>query len=81
MAHFYGGIQGNRGEATRLGTKSSGLNGFLNGWNIGINVNLNYDEEEDTDIVSVYLTHGSTHGNRSDGLSKHIGTFTIKDLE
>lgn len=25
MAHFFGSIQGNRGEATRLGSKDSGL--------------------------------------------------------
>ena len=34
MAQFYASIQGNRGEATRMGTKASGIEGHIRGWNI-----------------------------------------------
>lgn len=33
MAHFMGGVQGNRGEATRLGSKSSGIDAWVKSWN------------------------------------------------
>lgn len=32
MAEFYSEIQGNRGEATRMGTKNSGVRGELSTW-------------------------------------------------
>lgn len=36
MARFYASIQGNRGEATRMGTPSSGITGHVRGWNLGM---------------------------------------------
>lgn len=77
MAHFYGGVHGNRGEATRLGTKDSGLKAFANGWDIGVDVRLRYCKDTDEDVISVTLTGGS-NGNSS---SKCLGSFTIKDLK
>lgn len=77
MGHFYGGVHGNRGEATRLGTKNSGLKAFANGWDIGVDVKLRYDKEKDEDVVYVTLTSGSA-GNAS---SKSLGRFTTKDLK
>jgi hypothetical protein len=62
MAHFYGEIQGNRGEATRLGTKDSGFRGHIRGWNVGGSVNCNYNESKDKDEVSIYATGGSGYG-------------------
>ena len=35
MSHFYASIEGNRSEATRCGTKSSGMQGHVRGWTIG----------------------------------------------
>lgn len=32
MAHFYGTLNGNRGEATRLGTKASGIEATVETW-------------------------------------------------
>lgn len=77
MAHFYGGVHGNRGIATRLGTKDSGLNAFANGWNIGVDVRLRHCKETDEDVVSVTLTNGSNSGGRD----KFLGRFTTKDLK
>jgi len=38
MARFYASIQGNRGEATRMGTPTSGISGHVRGWNVGVRV-------------------------------------------
>lgn len=58
MAHFYGEIQGNRGEATRLGSKASGFHGHLRGWNVGAFVELVHVDGKD--VVRVYRTGGIT---------------------
>lgn len=59
MAHFYGEIQGNRGEATRMGTKDSGFRGHIRGWHVGGSVNCHYNESKDRDEISIYATKGS----------------------
>ena len=71
MAQFYAEIQGNRGEATRMGTKSTGIHGHIRGWNIGVRVQCNYDSGTDSDICYVYQTGGSSH-RKSDKLIKVI---------
>ena len=38
MARFYGEIQGNKGQATRMGTKTSGFHAHIRGWDVGIKV-------------------------------------------
>ena len=61
MAHFYGTLQGNRGEASRLGTKSSGLDVVAASWEGAVRVSVSYDEQSGKDVVYVSLTpwHGS----------------------
>ena len=71
MAHFYGEIQGNRGEATRMGTKDSGFRGHIRGWHVGGSVNCHYNESKDRDQVSIYATGGS-NGGRSEHLADVI---------
>lgn len=61
MAHFRGTIQGNRGEASRLGTKKSGLLADLNGWNIGVKINC-FVGINGEDVIHVYKTSGSNGG-------------------
>lgn len=46
MAQYRGTIQGSRGEASRLGHKSSGLILHANGWDIGAEVSLRWNEQE-----------------------------------
>jgi hypothetical protein len=65
MSHFYADIQGNRGEATRGGTKGSGISGHVRGWSTGGRVECYYDDESDRDIVRMFKTGGSNH--RSNG--------------
>ena len=76
MAQFYASIRGNRGEATRLGTKSSGMQAHIRGWNLGVQVNC-FTNSAGEDCFSVALTKGS-NGN---GAVKHIGNFKESDLK
>ena len=58
MAQFRATIHGNRGEASRLGTKSSGIRATVNGWNIGLSVEI-YVNDAGKDEIQVYQTGGS----------------------
>lgn len=58
MAHFYGEIQGNRGEATRMGSVASGFRWHCRGWNVG---SSGYMENRDgEDVAQVNATGGSS---------------------
>ncbi len=59
MARFYGSMQGNRGEATRMGTPNSGLSAHIRGWDIGVRVELSVDEATGKDRVTLHQTSGS----------------------
>ena len=65
MAQFYADIQGNRGEATRMGTPKSGIQGHIRGWNIGARIVMRH--ENGRDVCRVYQTSGSS-GAASDKL-------------
>lgn len=58
MAHFYGNMQGGRGETTRTGTKSSGITAHVRTWSAGVDVSMNHCEDE-TDSADIVITHGS----------------------
>ena len=77
MAQFYADIQGNRGQATRMGTKKSGLDGHIRGWHIGAKVWMHYNTLTKEDEVTIDLTSGSSPGRGA----KRLGTFTVKDLD
>lgn len=53
MAQFRGTIQGGRGEASRLGTKSSGLTTKAAGWRGGIETRLWHDKGTGLDMFEV----------------------------
>ncbi len=72
MAHFYGMIQGQRGMASRLGNKKSGLWAKVNGWDAGITVEAHAG---DVDAFDVYMTSGSNGGN----WTKHLGRVVLRD--
>ncbi len=61
MAQFRGTVQGNRGEASRIGHKSSGLTVKCNGWQSGVTVHAKYDKETDKDFFYIYRTSGSSY--------------------
>ena len=53
MAHFYGTAQGNRGEATKGGSKDSGMETYCASWEGAIRCSAWYDEDEEKDMVRV----------------------------
>lgn len=61
MSHFYGTPQGCRGEATRCGSKASGVVTYAAGWGGAIRVSVRHDSETGEDVFSVRQTrwHGS----------------------
>lgn len=61
MAHFYGTLKGNRGEASRLGSKASGIKACIASWEGAVTVVLWHDAETGVDMASVYLNkhHGA----------------------
>ena len=59
MAQFIGYLQGQRGQASRLGSKKSGLTAQARGWNIGAKIICRYNEESKKDEVLIYKTGGS----------------------
>lgn len=74
MAHFYGSMQGSRGEATRMGTKNSGITAHIRGWDIGANVDVRTDSNGN-DVVTVFLTHGSNNPRHA----QCLGMFKLAD--
>ncbi len=56
MSHFYGSLQGSRGEATRCATKKSGLTVRAAGWGGSILVRVWHDTQDGVDCFSVHQT-------------------------
>ena len=70
MARFIGTLKGNRGEASRLGSKKSGIKATVNGWHMGAYI-VAYVNDDDKDCMDIYETTGSG-GNFSEKLVKTI---------
>lgn len=51
MSHYYGTLQGNRGEATRCGTKDSGIETYAATWNGAIRVKIYHEDGKDKYII------------------------------
>lgn len=60
MARFRAEIHGNRGQASRLGSSSSGILATVNGWEDGIRVIARVDREG-RDTLDVFATGGSNN--------------------
>ena len=60
MAQFRATIKGRRGQASRLGSKSSGIVARIDGWNKGIEVQALYENGQD--VFVIYETGGSNRG-------------------
>lgn len=59
MAQYRATIQGQRGQASRLGSKKTGIRAKVNGWNIGVDVDIYFDAKTGQDRISIYRTGGS----------------------
>jgi hypothetical protein len=69
MSHFYGGVSGNRGPATRQGSKDSGIESYAQGYNSRISVGFHHNRSEDCDAAHITLQGGYTTYYRSRTLS------------
>ena len=75
MVHFFGEVQGeNRFHISLSGSKESGIQAYIRGWDIGIRISGNYSQE---DVFDVYLTGGSNHPEKE----IHIGSYTKNNLK
>ena len=81
MAHYYSRIKGNKGEATRCGTRSSGITARVDSWSTGAITTINYNTAINADIVTLYATEGSddSYGKRIMSYAYIDGKFTIID--
>jgi hypothetical protein len=78
MAHFYGELKGSRGEATRLGTKSSGLRTLAASWEGAVSVRLYEKFGVDWAVVSLTMHHGAgTRRTLYDGPVSGVDTDTL----
>lgn len=62
MAHFYGVLQGSRGEVTRCGTKESYLETTAASWEGSIAVTLWHNDDDGHDYARVDLQPWRGHG-------------------
>lgn len=65
MAQFRGTVEGNRGEASRLGHKTSGLVTECNAWDIGIKCQAHHRNGED--VIEIMVNGGSRTGRDRGG--------------
>lgn len=78
MAKFYGTLQGNRGEATRLGT--SEIHVSAQSWDGSVGVRLFYNDKEELmitlraekDTSTAYPYNTIFHGKFDDFLKLHV---------
>jgi hypothetical protein len=79
MSHFYGEVHGQaKTPATRRGSKASGLEGHLRGWNIGVRVVLKY-KEGIGDVIHIYRTSGSNNVD-NDVLIATLNEDEVKEI-
>lgn len=65
MAHYYSRIKGRKGEATRCGSKSSGITARADSYSVGARIEINWSAQLQSDVVTIYATTGSSsNGSR-----------------
>jgi hypothetical protein len=79
MAQFIGTVQGQRGPASRLGGKLSGLRAEVDGAHVGVEVKA-YVDDDGEDAIDVKLTSGS-YGGYYGRAFRQVCTLRRKDLE
>lgn len=67
MAHFRGTLQGSRGQASRLGSKQSGITTDAQSWEGAVSVTLTHDERLDKDVALV-----EQHRHHGAGISRTL---------
>ena len=51
MSWFYGYLRGNRGDATRCGSKSSGIHAHIRSWHNDVTATLRADMDEKDELI------------------------------
>ena len=59
MSHFYGTLSGNRGQATRAGSKNSGMTTHCASWSGAVRCSAWHKDGEDWVEVKLIPWHGS----------------------
>jgi hypothetical protein len=81
MAHFRAVIRGGRGEASRLGHKSTGLYGRFQTWGHDVTLYMRHDEQSGEDWLTVDLVphNGGGHERRvlDVNMSKGVAFATL----
>mgnify|MGYP001598349603 CR=1 FL=1 len=62
MAHFYGTVQGFRGEASRLGSLESGMEVYCASWNGAVRCKAWYNSKKKIDILTIELVPWQGNG-------------------
>lgn len=74
MARFIGGIQGDKGSTSRLGSKESGMDFHAQGWDIGISGVLGVDDN-DQDYIVAHINGGSNGSPHPQGVIRATEEF------
>ena len=78
MSYFYGTVKGGRSEATRQGTKTSGLVSHSASMEGAVKVVLSYDDTLEKVVASISLT---TWPYANAGVDRHLMTLPIDGSE
>lgn len=83
MSHFYGIVQGNRGEASRGGSKASGQRTTCASWRGSVRCYAYYNEEWQADWVRVTLDTWQGRGQYPPVILYHgpIGEYKPKEAK
>lgn len=92
MAHYYGTVKGGRGEASRLGHKTTGLVTTAQTWSHTVTTALHYDEATGRDMLSVCVSaqdgssirclySGFLDGKPEPQVPDMQPVFTLKEIE
>jgi hypothetical protein len=70
MAQFRATISGQRGGASRLGSKASGIEANVDGWDAGVRVIARHVDGKD--VFDVFRTGGSNGATRTEFLASFV---------
>jgi hypothetical protein len=79
VAHFRAVIKGQRGVASRLGTKNSGISTLLQTWGWDVSVSVKHDASTKQDMALVEIVQHGT-GKRIPLLSLELSVDSYEDV-
>ena len=79
MSHYYGRLQGHRGEATRCGTKKSGVRVVARSWDIEARTDIKWSEAIQADIVHFIVEDATGHQTITANYAIVQGKLTLLD--